>query len=266
MTATLSDYILDNGLNALQSATHIHVTNLELTTYADVMDPANSLSVNASPIHFINPPTVRSPNGSKVANVTVTIAGELTGEAHFWYFLDQTNTRLLARGALASSVLYTFNTFDGGVTIRFPAYIAPGDNVQIPSVASNGIVDPWVLNNGLLGLIALANKMYVCSALPSTYTQATSTFALGNKDMGVGGVYSGQSIAAGVSPVGRQITSNSLTGGNVTASGTATHYAVVDSVNSRFLVSASLGLGGPAGVTAGQHFTLGGFTTKLVSS
>lgn len=113
-----------------------------------------------------------------------------------------------------------------------------------------------ILDNGLAALKAAADKIYICSQEPATYTQATSTYALGNKDTGAAGnVYTG-AIAAG-SPSGRKLTSVAVAGGapgSVTATGTATHSAVVSSAQSRLEVAQALSAS--QSVTNGNTFTL----------
>jgi hypothetical protein len=91
-----------------------------------------------------------------------------------------------------------------------------------------------VLDNGLTVLDTEATHMYICSAQPATYAEATSTYALGNKsslDIGA---------PAAHSPTGRQVQVAAITDGSATATGTATHYAIVDSVNSRLLAANTL--------------------------
>ena len=109
------------------------------------------------------------------------------------------------------------------------------------------------LDNGLAALKAAATGIYICSAEPATYTAATSTNALGNKVVAAGAVYPG-AIAAG-SPSGRKLTSIAVTDGAVTASGTATHSAIVSSGSSRLEVAQALSGGGQA-VVSGNTFTL----------
>lgn len=111
------------------------------------------------------------------------------------------------------------------------------------------------LDNGLAALKTAADRIYLCSAEPATYTQATSTLALGNKDLGAGGVYPG-AIAAG-SPSGRRLTSAAVAAGapgSITATGTATHSAVVSSAASRLEVAQALNAS--QAVTSGNTFTL----------
>lgn len=115
------------------------------------------------------------------------------------------------------------------------------------------------LDNGLAALKAAATHIYINSAEPATYTAATSTNALGNKNFGAGAVFPA-AIAAG-SPSGRQLATAAVTDGSVTATGTATHYSVVTSGSSRLEVAQSLSAS--QGVTSGNTFTLGSATVRL---
>ena len=113
-----------------------------------------------------------------------------------------------------------------------------------------------VLDNGLTVLDTEATHVYICSAEPTTYTQAITTYALGNK--------SGISIgapAAATSPNGRKVTVAAITGGSVTATGTASHYAIVDTTNSRLL--AANALASSQSVTNGNTFSVGAFDVTL---
>jgi hypothetical protein len=115
------------------------------------------------------------------------------------------------------------------------------------------------LDNGLAALKAAADKIFICSADSATYTAATSTNALGNKNFGAGAVYPA-AIAAG-SPSGRQLVSAAVTDGSVTATGTASHNSVVTSGSSRLELSQALSAS--QGVTSGNIFTLTAQTVRL---
>jgi len=114
-----------------------------------------------------------------------------------------------------------------------------------------------VFDNGLTVLDTEANRLDICSSEPTTYTQANSTLTLGNKTLGAGDI---GAPAAG-SPNGRQVTVAALTGGNVTANGTATHYAITDTVNSRLLATGALSAS--QAVTNGNTFSTGSFTIRI---
>lgn len=105
-----------------------------------------------------------------------------------------------------------------------------------------------VFDNGLTVLDTEANKILITSAEATTYTEANATYALGNStSLSIG-------APADRSGGGRQVTIAAITDGSVTVSGTATHYAIVDTVNSRLLATGSLTAS--QSVTSGNTFTL----------
>lgn len=114
-----------------------------------------------------------------------------------------------------------------------------------------------VFDNGLTVLDTEANRLDICSSEPATYTAATSTASLGNKSIGAGDI---GAPAAG-SPNGRQVTVQALTGGSVTATGTATHYAITDTGNSRLLATGALS--SSQAVTNGNTFSTSSFTIRI---
>lgn len=91
-----------------------------------------------------------------------------------------------------------------------------------------------ILDNGLSFFASNAEKVFMCSQEPSTYTQATNTYALGvSGDLTVG---SPEDRTAG----GRKVVIEAIADGVFTANGTASHYAVVDVSNGRLLSAAPL--------------------------
>lgn len=117
------------------------------------------------------------------------------------------------------------------------------------------------LDNGLSALKAAASHIYICSAEPATYTAATSTYALGNKNFGAGSVFPG-AIAAG-SPSGRKLTTAAVTDGAVTGNGTASHYAIVSAGSSRLEVANSLSAS--QAVVSGNTYTLAALDVRLAN-
>jgi hypothetical protein len=115
-----------------------------------------------------------------------------------------------------------------------------------------------VYDNGLTVLDTEANSIHICSLEPTTFTQATSTNTLGNAS---GGNFPGIGAPAAGSPNGRQVTVSAVTNGSVTGTGTATHYAIVDTVNSRLLATGALTAS--QAVTSGNTFTLTSFTVRI---
>lgn len=112
-----------------------------------------------------------------------------------------------------------------------------------------------VFDNGLTVLDTEANRVYITSAEATTYTQASSTYALGNSS--TVSISAPQDRTGG----GREVVLSAITDGSVTASGTATHYALVDTVNSRLLATGSLTASQV--VTSGNAFTLSSLTIGI---
>lgn len=112
------------------------------------------------------------------------------------------------------------------------------------------------LDVGLSELDTICDKIYVCGASPTSYSDATSgANSLGSKNWGAGAAFGAPAARSGG---GRQITSSAITDGTISTAGTVACWAAVDSANSRLLASGSLS-GGKA-VTVGQVFTLGAMT------
>ena len=117
-----------------------------------------------------------------------------------------------------------------------------------------------VYDNGLGVFNAEANRIDICSALPSTYAQATNNdtgLSLGNKTS-----YTVGAPASG-SPNGRQVTAASVTDGDVSKTGTASHWAITDTGNSRLLAAGSLS--SSQAVTQGNTWTIGAFTISIAA-
>lgn len=115
-----------------------------------------------------------------------------------------------------------------------------------------------VLDLGLNVLDTEATHIYITNALATTFTEASSSFALGNKNFGAGAAVG--SPAAG-SPNGRKVTTTAITDGSVTATGTASHWAITDNTNSRLL--AAFTLSATQAVTSGNTFQLPAFDVRL---
>jgi hypothetical protein len=112
-----------------------------------------------------------------------------------------------------------------------------------------------VFDNGLSVLDTEANKILVTSQEATTYTEANATYALGNStSLSIG-------APADRSGGGREVTVAAISDGSVTGTGTATHFAVVDTLNSRLLATGSLTAS--QAVTSGNTFTLGAFTIGI---
>lgn len=93
--------------------------------------------------------------------------------------------------------------------------------------------------------------LHICSAEPTTYAEV-ATYDLGNK--------ASPTVAepADRSPNGREIVVSAISDGSVTATGTASHWALVkDSATARLLATGALSA--TQGVTNGNTFTLTSF-------
>ena len=108
-----------------------------------------------------------------------------------------------------------------------------------------------VFDNGLTVLDTEANKILITSQEATTYTEANATYALGNSTS------LSSSAPSDRTGGGRKVTVSAITDGTVTSNGTATHYAIVDTVNSRLLATSSLTASQV--VTSGNTFSLSSF-------
>lgn len=106
----------------------------------------------------------------------------------------------------------------------------------------------YILDAALSKLDLEGDKLYITSQEAVTYAGAVTTYGLGVKtSLTIG-------APADRSPNGRRVTVAQFADGSVTATGTATHYAIVDSVNLRLLATGSLAQ--PQVVTSGNIFSL----------
>ena len=109
-----------------------------------------------------------------------------------------------------------------------------------------------VLDQGLDVLnttTGLADKLYICSSEPTTYTEAITTYALGHDNGNLS--ITGPADAAGG---GREVTVAALSNnGLVTADGTVLFYAIVDDGATDLL---AVGDVTSQGVTNGNTFSL----------
>lgn len=133
----------------------------------------------------------------------------------------------------------------------------------IPPSAALGLqmayLNDRILDSGLDILDTEADRIDVCSQEPATYTEATSTYSLGNKDHGASGSAFGSPGDGDTS--GRKVASTAVTDGSVTATDTATHWAVSEVGNTRLLAASSLA--SSVAVTSGNSFSLPSFDIEL---
>lgn len=112
-----------------------------------------------------------------------------------------------------------------------------------------------VFDNGLTVLDTEANRIDITSQEATTYTEATSTYTLGNStSLSIG-------APADRSGGGREVTAAAISDGSVSGTGTATHFAIVDTSNSRLLATGALS--SSQAVTSGNTFTLASFTIGI---
>jgi hypothetical protein len=93
------------------------------------------------------------------------------------------------------------------------------------------VVFDAVLDAALKDIADNANKLFICSAEPANYTEASSTYLLASVDLTTGDGNGDYTIANGDTS-GRKLTVAAQSGITVTNTGTATHIALCDSVNS----------------------------------
>lgn len=109
-----------------------------------------------------------------------------------------------------------------------------------------------VLDYGLNVLDTEANRMDICNAEPTTYAQATTTPGSSGYSLGYKTSYS-IPAPSDRSPNGREVVCPAVTDGTVNYTGTASHWAVTDTSNSRLLATNTLAA--TQAVTSGNTWT-----------
>jgi len=104
-----------------------------------------------------------------------------------------------------------------------------------------------VFDNGLTVLDTEANAIHITSAEATSFANVSSVTLGNSTSLSIGAP---QDRSGG----GREVVVAAITDGSVTGTGTATHYAIVDSDNSRLLATGSLTAS--QSVTDGNTFTL----------
>ena len=90
------------------------------------------------------------------------------------------------------------------------------------------------LDAALQVVIDETDRLCICSAEPTTYTEATDTYVLGYKNSPAFGAIGDRTGG------GRKTTVTAITNGVVVATDDATHWAAVDTANSRLLATGAL--------------------------
>jgi hypothetical protein len=106
-----------------------------------------------------------------------------------------------------------------------------------------------VLDNGLAYIVSNGSRLDICSQQPANYTEATSTYTLGNKtSLSAGSLQDGASS-------GRRTVIPAITDGTVSGTGTASHWAYSKTTATAALLAAQA-LSSSQAVTNGNTFTL----------
>lgn len=100
--------------------------------------------------------------------------------------------------------------------------------------------------DALLDKVATGTRVDVCSAQPTTYAQATSTYTLANTTLS-----SGDFTKAAGSPNGRKVTIGQKPTITINNNGTATHIAVTDGTNLLYVTTITSQV-----LTAGNTLTI----------
>lgn len=114
-----------------------------------------------------------------------------------------------------------------------------------------------ILDNGLVKLDDDTNILHICSSEPADYA-GIAAVTLGNKTTPT------LSVPEAGDPNGRQITVSAITDGSVTATNTASHWVLADTVGSVLLASGAITT--PQSVTDGNTFTLTSFTVRIAAA
>ena len=107
---------------------------------------------------------------------------------------------------------------------------------------------PVVLDNGLSIIDSAGTSLVICSSLPADYA-AVAAVTLGTKATPT------ISAPQARTPDGRKVVVSAITDGTVSDTGTASHFAVLDTTGYRLL--AAQALSATQSVTSGNTFTLG---------
>lgn len=118
-----------------------------------------------------------------------------------------------------------------------------------------GYIDDFYLDKVPAAIKADTNVLVICSANPTTYTEAFTTYKLGTKTSPT------LSDPQDAIPDGRKLVVSAISDGVVSVSGTATHFALLDTVNSRLAVAQSLAV--PLSVGSENSFSLGAIDVRI---
>ena len=103
-----------------------------------------------------------------------------------------------------------------------------------------------VFDNGLTVVDTNGTRIDICSTEPTTYTEATSTYTLGNDTVNTGAPENGATD-------GRRVIVPAITAGTVSGTGTAAFWALTDGASVLYATGA---LSASQAVTSGNTFSL----------
>ena len=115
----------------------------------------------------------------------------------------------------------------------------------------------YIFDLALSELDTATSTLYICTQEPTTYAEASSTYAKGAKtSLSIG-------APADRSPSGRKVTIAAITDGSVTGDGTVTHWAITKSGTT---LMATGSLSASQAVTNGNTFTLAAFDIGIADA
>lgn len=112
-----------------------------------------------------------------------------------------------------------------------------------------------VYDAALQVLIDDGNRLDLCSQEPTNYTEATSTYSLGNQTSITIGTIADGDVS------GRKVTVSATSGGTIGTTGTATHYAISNVAGTQLLAAGDLTTSQQ--VVSGNTFTTEAFDIEL---
>ena len=115
-------------------------------------------------------------------------------------------------------------------------------------------INDLVFDSGLTVIVSNGQRVFITSTQPTTYPEATATYALGNAVAVVNAISDGN-------PTGRAVIVDAIAGGSVTGDGTAAFFCLVDDTNSRLL--AAQAISNPQVVATGNTFSLSQWETRI---
>lgn len=113
-----------------------------------------------------------------------------------------------------------------------------------------------IFDTGLTQLTTVVENLYICSAEPTTFAEASSTYKLGTKSGGP--TITGPTDRTGG---GREVSAGAISDGVVDATGNASWFALCDNSASKLLVTQQLATA--QDVTLGNPFTLTAFKVGI---